>query len=126
MKMNSGAERRRHPRVSRSYTMRVKERDAQDPLWELPMMRNISVGGCYFHSTVNYQEGQCLEIEIQLPVLREPLRCTGLVRRIEPRREGMMDYVGVGLEFMDMQEDVKQKLKEVVDFTLARQQKEGH
>ena len=123
MPTEGGLERRKYPRVERSFTMRAKAKEAQELRWELPQMRNISLGGCYFHSAVSYQEGQCLELEIKLPALKEPFQCTGLVRRIEPLREGMMDYLGVGLEFIDLQDDIKEKLKKIIDFTLARQQK---
>jgi len=113
-------EKRSHPRIPRRFIMRARAQQDETQRWDMPILENISLAGCYFISGVRYELEQLLDIEVQLPVLPEPMRCAGKVVRIEPKGEAKDSPCGIAVQFMEVEEDKKQKFQEVVDFTLKR------
>jgi len=122
---NKWSEKRSHPRIPRQFIIRARAHDAGTRRWELPILENISLAGCYFLSSVRFEIGQILDIEVQLPVMREPLCCSGEVKRVEPKGTAPDSPCGVAVQFHEIEEDKKQKFQQVVDFTLKRQKKQS-
>jgi len=113
-------EKRSHPRIPRRFIMRARAQTDETKRWDMPILENISLAGCYFISSVRYEPDQMVDIEVQLPVSPEPMRCVGKVLRIEPKGEVPDSPCGIAVQFLEVEEDKKQKFQEVVDFTLKR------
>jgi len=114
-------EKRSHPRVPRRFVMRAKPKGDMSRKWELPTIRDISLAGSYFYSGFHFEVGQELDIEVTLPVLKDPMRIMGVVRRVEAGP----DIWGIAVEFVQMNEDEKAKFQEVIDFTLKNKKSDG-
>ena len=82
--------------------------------WDTAFIKDISVKGCYFSSSRIYEKGQVLDIQIFLPILKNPLFLTGEVKRCESHKQ--LSIYGVAVEFMELNAEQKDILIQTIDF----------
>ena len=114
-------EKRAHPRVKRRFVMRVRPKEGADLRWEVPTLKDISLAGCYFFSGTKFDVGHILELEIQLPVMEHPMHFLGQVKRVEPQSNISITQYGVAIQFVEMEISKKDKLEQIINFSLKRQ-----
>lgn len=118
------ASKRLHPRISWSFSVRFKPHESKNRgVWGVSLVKNISVGGCYFYSNIPYKIGQILDLEIKFPVLMEPMGFVGEVRRCEYNEEEKTGIYGLGVQFIEMDESKKDNFIKTVEFFLRKQSK---
>lgn len=106
---SSSNERRRHDRGSARTARRVPLRYRLEgaTAWHTTETLNISVGGAFL-AAVELERGIELEIEVDLPSRRKPLRLAGEVRWCS---DGTSGYpCGVGIQFFDLDIDLSLEL----------------
>jgi len=118
------ANKRAHPRISWNFIVRFRLHNNERPQgWEVSVIRNISLGGCYFYSNIRYEIGQILDIEVQFPSLLEPMKFVGEVKRYEENLDASVHIYGVAIQFQGMDEKKKNTFIETVNFFLKKQSK---
>lgn len=73
---------------------------------------NLSSGGTFVHSDRNMSVGDRVDLQLSFPGLLEPLRIAGVVRWVRAVSE--VD-TGVGIEFIDFDEDARNTLESVLN-----------
>jgi len=116
------ARKRIHPRIAWSFMVRFRPHEETGRGgWAVSVIKNISIGGCYFYSNVAYESGQILDIEVQLPRLIDTMKFTGEVRRCEHSEEEKTNIYGVAVQFRDMDEQKKDIFVKTITFFLKKQ-----
>ena len=117
------ARKRIHPRIAWSFMVRFRPHSdkAERGGWYIAVIKNISVGGCYFYSNIPYEPGQILDLEVQLPRLLEPMKFMGEVRRCECRDEEQVNIYGIAIQFTDMDQAKKDIFIKTITFFLKKQ-----
>jgi hypothetical protein len=114
-------EKRASPRISWRFIVKFKPHSIADlPVWETATVQNLSRGGCSFFSSAAYKVGDFLDIEIQLPLLREPMKFLGEVRRCEGEKDKKLLY-NIGVQFIEMDTDKIDAFNQTVEFFLKKQ-----
>jgi len=113
-------EKRAYVRIQRQFITKYRDRVSQEFVWEFPVIKDISEGGCYFHSSVECKIGQLLDIEIQFPRLKEPMAFVGEVMRIDDQSGDLQRY-GVAVQFVDMEQEKKKIFIETLKFFIKQQ-----
>ena len=90
------ARKRIHPRISWSFIIRFRLHSDRETHggWNVSIIKNISLGGCYFYSDVPYETGRILDLDVRLPRLIEPMKFTGEVKRCERNEEDKVNIYG--------------------------------
>jgi len=117
-----GREKRVSPRISWRFIIKFKPHTIEDlPVWETATIQNISTGGCSFFSSRSYKVGDILDIEIQFPLLREPMKFLGQVKRSEGEKDKKLSLYNIGVQFIEMDADKIGAFKQTVEFFLKKQ-----
>ena len=116
-------ERRKHPRISWNFVTKFRPKGQEDAHWEVPILENISEGGCFFYSSSPHAVGDMLEIEIQFPMLQEPMKFIGEVKRYKTDVHASQTRYGIGVQFLEMDEEKKKKFVETINFFLKKSAK---
>jgi len=82
--------------------------------WDTAFIKDISLKGCYFSSSRIYETGQLLDLQIFLPILRNPLFLIGEVKRCEGHKQ--LSIYGIAVAFVDLNTEQKNILKQTVNF----------
>ena len=117
------ARKRIHPRIAWSFMVRFRPH-SEVPVrggWYIAVIKNISVGGCYFYSSVPYESGQILDLEVQLPRLVDTMKFLGEVKRCERNEEEKVNIYGVAVQFTDMDQAKKEIFIKTITFFLKKQ-----
>lgn len=114
---------RAHPRINWSFIARYRPKDDASSGWEASTVKDISEGGCFFHSKTPYKIGDVLDVLIQFPALPKPMRFTGEVRRCESGDDKAAMMYGIGIKFLDMDEEKKKEFINTITFFLKKEQK---
>jgi hypothetical protein len=115
-------ERRAFPRISRRFIIRFRPKGQPEVLnWQVSVVKNISVGGCYFFSSVPYRVGQVLELGVQLPFSKEPIQLDGEVKRCEELSSAKdWSTYGIAVQFLNLSPKEKEILDSTVKYFLKR------
>lgn len=121
---NNWINKRMHPRIAWSFMVKFRPHKG-DGLqgWEVSVINNISLGGCRFYSNIPFNTGEALEIELTLPLLTEPMKFIGEVKRCIPSEDAKVKIYDIGVQFLDMDQDKKDKFIETVTFFLKKHSK---
>ncbi|MBN1794346.1 MAG: PilZ domain-containing protein [Candidatus Omnitrophica bacterium] len=121
LKRDPSIERRAYPRLVRHFSARFRPQEDTVGAWEVPIIENISQGGCYFYSTKPYRIGQLLDIEIQFPALGKPVHFTGKIKRLATNEQMRVRRFGMGVSFISMDAQHKAGFVETLAFFLTKQ-----
>ncbi len=121
--MKNFEEKRKYPRVDAK--IKVAFRTGEELVEEYT--RNISQGGIFLKTDRLLDPNAVLEIDMQLPGEKDEIKVVGKVRRLmvvsDPDHEGEHLY-GVGIEFIDPDEEFKNRIKKLVDAELKKKEKQ--
>lgn len=113
-----------HPRIAWSFMVKFKAHKSESPdSWEVSTIKNISLGGCYFYSSVSYEIGEFLDIEVRFPAIIEPMKFIGEVKRCERSEDPKVNKYGIGIQFQGMDEEKKNSFIKTIGFFLQKQSK---
>jgi type IV pilus assembly protein PilZ len=76
---------------------------------------NISKGGIFINTRNPLQVGSVVKLIISLPDAAFPFDLTGRVIRVHPHDPGSTQMAGMGLEFLDVDEDKRTRLEKFVE-----------
>lgn len=114
---------RKHPRIAWNFFVKFRLKDSPQSTWELATLKDISEGGCYFHSSTPYEVGQILELLIRFPSLVYPMWFAGEVRRCEAGEDKELPMHGIGVRFLEMDKEKKDEFIKTLNFFLKKQKK---
>jgi len=98
-----GAEKRRSPRYKCEGSARICEEGCEVPTWVT--FTDISLHGCYVEAQATYPVGTALQLRLEAKDIK--VETQGKVRVNYP-------YLGMGIAFIDMSEENKTRLKEML------------
>jgi len=113
------AERRREPRIVHSFMVRYRAAGATSPKWMLSPLKDFSASGVRFVAEPGLRPGQALELQLMLPMHREPLGVAGRVAWSEPFGDGSL--VEQGVEFVGENAETRVVVVEAVAYFLKQQ-----
>jgi len=116
---------RETPRIKHTFMayFRMHE-DMYMQNWEASTLIDLSLSGCFFFSSFPYQQGDVLDIKLQLPNSTKALTLVADVKRIQTRSANA-SLVGVGAQFRALDDDTKRVLEEAIAFILDGQAQTG-
>ncbi len=106
-------ERRHFQRVAQSFDARYRVYGALGESWRIFRTGNGSATGLRFRSADLMELGATLEIELDLPCLKEPLMLRGLVVWSQAMASGVTEN---GAEFVNLSPEQAQQIDELVKF----------
>ena len=119
--MCDGAEKRKYQRVEKPIIIRFRIRPNNDQEmgfseWDMVGVNDLSVGGLFFNSSYNIQNGTVLELKIGFSTSSTPVMCTGMVTRV--KKHPHTSIFGIAAAFMDIEEREKVLINRYVNETL--------
>ncbi len=118
----SEAEHRRAPRVARSLMARYRDGRSPGASWLMSPLRDLSSGGARFLSEVAFDVGSTLELQLLLPLAREPVSLKARVAWAQPARLGMVE---VGVTFDPGDAAAQQSIDAAVAHFLHKMDRSG-
>ena len=103
---------RKHKRIIRPFMVRVRlyqqAGSQKNSKWDIVKVRDLSEGGISFNYDKRIAPGIKLEFRIALPLNKEPIRCIGIVCRIDssPNHSGPFKKIsiyGVAVRFIEIE-----------------------
>jgi hypothetical protein len=115
-----GADRRAFPRICRRFIVKFRPKvEIENLPWQVSIIKNISLGGCYFYSAVPYNQGRILELVIQLPLSKSPIYTRSEVKRCEKLSDASeLPTFGVAVQFLGLSSQDKEILDSTVRYFL--------
>ena len=119
--MCDGAERRKYQRVEKPIIIRFRVRPDNDQErasseWDMVGVNDLSVGGLFFNSSYNIQNGTVLELKIGFSTFSAPVMCTGMVTRV--KKQPHTSIFGIAAAFMGIEEVEKELINRYINETL--------
>jgi hypothetical protein len=119
--MCDGAERRKYQRVEKPIIIRFRIRPDNDQErasseWDMVGVNDLSVGGLFFNSSYNIQNGTVLELKIGFSTFSAPVMCTGMVTRV--KKQPHTSIFGIAAAFMGIEEAEKVLINRYINETL--------
>ncbi len=119
--MYDGIERRKYQRVEKPIIISFRIRPDNDQEmasseWDMVGVNDISVGGLFFNSSYNIQNGTVLDLKIGFSTSSSPVRCTGMVARV--KKQPHTSIFGIAAAFMEIEEEEKELVNRYVNETL--------
>jgi hypothetical protein len=119
--MCDSAERRKYQRVEKPIIIRFRIRPDNDQEmasseWDMVGVNDLSVGGLFFNSSYNIQNGTVLELKIGFSTFSAPVMCTGMVTRV--KKQPHTSIFGIAAAFMDIEEAEKELINRYINETL--------
>jgi type IV pilus assembly protein PilZ len=106
-----GIERRASPRAE--LVVRVNYQTVDSLFSEFA--RNINDGGIFVETEAPQPVGTSVELEFKLPGAERPIKVIGnVVRSIDTDHAGPDGSVGMGIEFENLDSDVRQQINEII------------
>ncbi len=106
-------ERRHFQRVVQSFDARYRTFGSLGEPWRIFRTVNVSATGLRFRSSDLIELGMTLEIELDLPCLKEPLVVRGHVVWSQAMASGVTEN---GAEFVDLSPEQSRQIDELVKF----------
>ena len=107
------SERRGFPRVPQPFEARFRLTGEMGASWHTMTLVNLSAGGIRFRSSELLDQGVLVEVQVQLPGLREPLLAAGRVAWSSMRASGVAE---IGVELLNASEELRMQIDSVVRF----------
>jgi len=112
-----GIERRSSPRTD--LVVRVNYQTVDDLFSEFA--RNINDGGIFVETDSPQPIGTSVELEFKLPGADRPIEVVGnVVRSIDAEQAASDGVAGMGIEFENLDADVRQQINEIIQRLRAR------
>lgn len=106
-------ERRSFPRVPQPFEARYRLTDEMGASWHAMTLVNISAGGVRFRTDQLIEQDTPLQIQVQLPGMREALVVSGHAVWSTLQASGVME---IGVEFLNVTPDQQLQIDNVVQF----------
>lgn len=116
--MSDDAEHRRDPRIARGFMVRY--RLPKETAWSVSPLRDLSTSGARFLGERAFEIGVDLELQLVLPLAKDPLVLQVRVARTAP---GPMNLVEYGVVFQVVEAAVQQMIDVAVAHFLRKQRK---
>ena len=119
--MYDGIERRKYQRVEKPIIISFRIRPDNDQEmasseWDMVGVNDMSVGGLFFNSSYNIQNGTVLDLKIGFSTSSTPVKCTGMVIRV--KKLPHTSIFGIAAAFMEIEEEEKELVNRHVNETL--------
>ena len=111
------AENRRQPRIARSFMARYKMTFPQDTVWLISPLRDLSGGGARFLSERPLAAGDTMDLQLILPIAKEPVPVKA---RVAWARSGPMGMTEVGVTFDAGDTAIQQLIDQAVTHFLKK------
>ncbi len=116
-----GIERRKYQRVEKPIIIRFRIRPDNDQEmasseWDMVGVNDLSVGGLFFNSSYNIQNGTVLDLKIGFSTSSAPVKCTGMVTRV--KKQPHTSIFGIAAAFMGIEEAEKELINRYINETL--------
>ena len=112
----SPSERRRIPRIKKAFMARYRVQDQDD--WMLSPLKDVCRHGLRFLCEREFGVGTVLNIELILPVVKEPVAITAKVVRVNKAPLGLFEHA-FAFEALDPASD--QAIGEAIEHLLKKQ-----
>ena len=121
-KRKKGAERRKYPRVPLSLLIQYRFDTLEDFLSEYST--NISIGGMFIRTEKPKDEGTLVYLQFYLRDGAKLIEGLGRVVRVNPAEPaGDQSASGMGIEFVNFDEESMALIRQIVERNLARSKK---
>lgn len=110
-------EQRRAPRIARAFIARYRWLEGGTANWLVSPLRDLSIGGARFLCEQTFPVGAELEVQLLLPISKNPIPVQARVAWTKPARLGMTD---TGVTFHVGEGAIQQVLNEAVAQFLNR------
>ncbi len=105
--MHIERERRKYQRVEKPVIIIFRTRSENDHKiasseWDMLGGNDLRVGGLFFNSSNNVQDGTVLDLKIGVSTSSSPVECTGIVTRV--KEQANTSIFGIAAAFMDIAE----------------------
>lgn len=113
-------ERRRWPRIEQAFIVQYRCPARGETDWRTTPIKDLSMGGARLTTEHTYPPGSLLELQVQLPNLKPPIKLKGVVvwQRRVVHGSSMVEH---GVNFTPLEPAVRQELANVVEFFLRKQ-----
>lgn len=118
MSPNGGEERRRSPRVARTFVVKYHWTENQLSKWGVSQTKDLSVSGLRFVAEQPFPVGMVVEFEVHVSTAVTPLKLKGRVMWSKPL--AFLSMAEHGVEFVDLEETTKRALAQAVEFFVHR------
>jgi PilZ domain. len=120
-RMNNDRERRKYQRVEKPVIIKFRiwlENDHKitSSQWDMVGGNDLSVGGLFFNSSNNVQDGAVLDLKIGISTSSSPVKCTGMVTRVKTQPN--TSIFGIAAAFMDIAESEKELINRFINQTV--------
>ncbi len=114
-------ERRRHQRVEKPIIIRFRispnnSQEMASSEWDMVGVNDLSVGGLFFNSSNNLQDGTILDLKIGFSTLSTHVQCTGMVTRVKKQQD--TSIFGIAAVFMNIAESEKKLINRFINQTI--------
>ncbi len=110
-------EKRKHPRIK----LITKVTHLSGDFFHYYYSRDLSVGGIFLETQEPFPVGTEVKLEFPLPEVSDRLIVKGkVVRVVEHAEEGPGPYPGMGVEFVEMNEEANAQIADFVTRSLSR------
>jgi hypothetical protein len=119
--MYNYTERRKYQRVEKPIIIRfrVRPNNSQEMAsseWDMVGVKDLSVGGLFFNSSKNIQDGTVLDLKIGFSTSSSPVQCTGMVTRVKKQQD--TSIFGIAAAFMNIAESEKELINRFINQTI--------
>jgi hypothetical protein len=113
-----GKERRQHIRIKKNYIIRFCEKHNPSLKFDVSQVENISKGGLCFTSTVPFNEGADIAIELRTPYVSDTIYLEGYILSTKETVKGLV-YAN-RLKFHDISPESADVLEKIEKYNLHR------
>ncbi len=113
-----GKERRQFIRIKKNYIIRFCEKNNPSLKFDVSQVENISKGGLCFTSTVSFQEGADIAIELRTPYVADTIYLEGHILNSRETVKGLV-YAN-RLKFHDITPESADVLEKIEKYNLHR------
>ena len=106
--MYEGSEKRKYKRIKQQFIVKMREKTVGAE-WDMLTTKNLSAGGVLLNYDRKPAVGSLVEMEINFPIIDEPVDCTGRVNRIEQDADSPI------IRFAAVFTEIEAKTKEVIN-----------
>ncbi|MGR3292709.1 MAG: PilZ domain-containing protein [Candidatus Scalindua sp.] len=120
-RMYNDTERRKYQRVEKPIIIRFRVRpnnrqEMASSEWDMVGVNDLSVGGLFFNSSKNIQDGTVLDLKIGFSTSSSPVQCTGMVTRVKKQPD--TSIFGIAAAFMNIAESEKELINRFINQTI--------
>ena len=112
-----GQERRQFARVLHPFDVQYRRYGKLGETWQVVTTLNLSAGGTRFRSEDALDTDEILELQIELPGIRERLMLRGRVTWCHMQASGVTEH---GVEFIDVTGEQRAQIDNLVHFLRKR------